>query len=263
MPDPASSASALNYVRTGPRHAGTVVLIHPVGLDLTYWDAQIDALRTTHDVVAFDLRGHGRSPGTAADVSFERFSADLVGLLDQLGVDAAHVVGVSVGGMIAQTLALSHPRRVRSLSLLATAATFPEAGRATVRSRAGTIRDGGMRAVVTPFLERWFTPETIARRPHLMDRITKTYLADDPAVQARMWEMIADLQTLDRLGEVRCPTLVVVGDRDPSTPPPCSAAIAAAIPQARHVVVPNASHLIHLECPDVTNALVLEFLSSQ
>ena len=251
----------LNWIRTGPRTGGTVVLIHPVGLDLTYWSAQVDALRGDHDVVAFDLPGHGRSPGQPEDVSFAGFAAATAALIDHVGAGPVHLVGISVGGMIAQTLALSHPSLARSLTLIATAATFSDTGRAAVGARADAIRAGGMAAVVRPFLDRWFTPETLAGRPHLVDRVTKTLLADDPAIQAAMWTMVAGLDVLDRLGEVRCPTLVLVGDRDASTPPAVSATLAEAIRGARLVVLPDASHMVHLEQPEAVNAELLQFLS--
>ncbi len=260
-PDAAVATPELNWVRTGPRGSSPVVLIHPVGFDLTYWGDQIEALRSTHDVVAFDLPGHGRSAGGPADVTFGRLAAAVAGLVGQLGAGPAHVVGVSVGGMVAQTVALSYPHRVRSLTLAATASTFSDAGRAVLRARAEAIRTGGMAAVVRPFLDRWFTPETIAGRPDLMDRITKTLLGDDPAVQTAMWTMIAGLDLADRLGEVDRPTLVLVGDRDPSTPPAMSVALAERVRGARLIVLPGASHMVHLEQPDAVNAEVSAFLS--
>lgn len=255
-----SMSSELNWVRTGPRDAGTVILIHPVGLDLTYWGDQIEALRARYDVIAFDLPGHGRSPGRPEDVTFDGFASAVAALIEQQTAAPVHVVGISVGGMIAQTLALARPALVRSLTLIATAATFSEEGRTVIGRRAETIQTGGMAAVVAPFLERWFTPETLAQRPDITDRITKTLLAGDPAIQAAMWTMVAGLDVLDRLSEIGCPTLVLVGDRDLSLPPAFSAAIAERIADARMFVLPDASHMIFLEQPDLINRHLLEFL---
>jgi len=255
-----SVSSELNWIRTGPRDAGTVLLIHPVGLDLTYWGDQIEALRARYDVIAFDLPGHGRSPGRPEDVTFAGFASATASLIEQHAAAPVHVVGISVGGMIAQTLALSHPALVRSLTLIATAATFSEEGRTVIGRRAETIQTGGMAAIVAPFLERWFTPETLTQRPDLSDRITKTLLGDDPGVQAAMWTMVAGLDVLERLDQIKCPTLILVGDRDPSTPPAFSAAIAERIAGSRMVVLPNASHMLFLEQPDLINRHLLEFL---
>ena len=168
-----TTARALNMVRTGPRGAPLVVLVHPVGLDLTYWAAQIEALCDAFDVVAFDLPGHGSSPGTPDDWTLDQAAKVLLHVIRSAGSDGAHVVGLSVGGMIAQALTLEHPEIVRSLTLIDTAAAFPEAGRAGMRARAKMARDGGMQAVVPSTLQRWFTPDTVTRRPDLIDRVPK------------------------------------------------------------------------------------------
>lgn len=251
----------LNSIRTGPRGGAPVILVHPVGLDLTYWDTQIEALRPVYDVIAFDLPGHGLSPGRPEDLRFSHLADVTAELIAASSVGPAHVVGISVGGMVAQTLALAHPQLVRSLTLIATAPTFSEAGRAALRARADAIRNGGMNAVLTPSIERWFTSATVAHRPHLIDRITKTLLRDDPEIQAAMWAMIAELDVLDRLGEMRCPTRVLVGDRDTSTPPAVSELLAGRIVDATMRILPNASHLIHLEIPEAINTELLAFFA--
>lgn len=119
-----------------------------------------------------------------------------------------------------------------------------------------------MAAVVQSTLERWFTPETRARRPDIMDRVSKTLLADNPAVHAAIWEMIAAFETHDRLKEITCPTLVLVGDRDPSTPPSTASALAKAIAGAEVVVIPNASHLVTVEAPVAVSTEMQRFLVS-
>jgi pimeloyl-ACP methyl ester carboxylesterase len=121
--------------------------------------------------------------------------------------------------MLAQALVLARPDLVRSLTPIATASSFPEAVCDGMRKRAETARAGGMAAVLQSTLERWFTPETSARRPDIMDRVSKTLLAANPAVHAAVWEMIAAFDTHDRLKEITCPGLILVGDRDQSTPP--------------------------------------------
>lgn len=253
--------SGLNWVRTGPRNGATVILIHPVGHDLTYWADQIDALQPHYDVIALDLPGHGRSPVAAEPLSFVGISDRLARLVASLGKGAVHVVGISVGGMIAQSFALAYPDKVRSLSLIATAATFADVVRDGMRARAETVEQGGMAAVLHSSLERWFTPETRARRPDLIERISRTMLANNPEVHAAMWRMIATFEVLPRLAEIVCPTLVLVGDKDPSTPPSAAALIAENIAGAQLVVLTNTSHIAMLESPAAVNAELLRFLA--
>ncbi len=252
----------LNWVSTGPKNTSTVVLIHPVGLDLTYWDRQIEALRSDYNVVAFDLPGHGRSSGEPQDWSFDMAARTVAELIDSIESGPVHLAGISFGGMIAQATVLARPELVRSLVLIGTASTFSEPVRAGMRLRAETVRSGGMEAVLPSSLERWFTPDTMAARPDLIDRVSKTVLADDPAIHAAIWDIIADFDVSDRLGEIRCPTLVLVGDRDPSTPPSSAAVLAGGIPNAEMVIVPNTSHMVILEAPDAVNAEIKRFLAA-
>ena len=257
------SGFPLNLVRTGPRTAGTVVLIHAVGFDLTYWDRQIDALQSAYDVIAFDLPGHGSSPAKPEYWSFANAAAMVAEVIRQAGERPVHLVGISFGGMIAQATALAHPTLIRSLTLIGTAPTFPAPVRAGMRARAEAVRAGGMRAVLESSLDRWFTPETRVRRPDLIDRVSKTVLHDDPAIHAAIWDLIAnDFDVEARLGEIACPTLVLVGERDPSTPPAVAAQMASGIRNARMVVLPSTSHMATLESPEAVNAELLAFLSA-
>lgn len=256
------AARSINTVRTGPRGGPPVVLIHPVGLDLSYWGGQVEALCDTHDVVAFDLPGHGRTPGSPADWTLDVAAGCLEQVIRLTGAGSAHLVGLSVGGMIAQALTLAQPGLVRSLTLIDTAAAFAEEGRTAMRTRAVMAREGGMPAVLRTTIERWFTPETEARRPDLIDRVSKTLLADDPLVHAAMWDMISALDLVSQLHRITCPTLVLVGEFDPSSPPAAARVLRDNIAGAQMHVIPQASHMAPLEKPDAINAHLVRFLES-
>ena len=261
LPTDGLASPRLNVVRTGPRGGAPVVLIHPAGLDLTYWDAQIAALKDSHDVIAFDLPGHGRSPGDVHGWTFEIVNRALLALVDEAGGGPAHLVGISVGGIIAQSFVLEHPSQVASLSLVGTASEFPDQVRAGMRDRARRLRGAGMAAVVAESMERWFTPETRRGRPDLIDRATKTLLGDDPEVHARLWEAVGALDLTDRLAEVRRPTLLLAGEVDPSTPPSAARLIQRRIPGARMAILPATSHMAMLESPALVNAHLASFLA--
>ncbi|AYD01052.1 alpha/beta fold hydrolase [Neorhizobium sp. NCHU2750] len=252
--------SRINWIRTGPADAEAVLLIHPVGYDLTHWDMQIDGLRHAYDVIAFDLPGHGLSPALPEDFSFEVMAARVKSVIEASGHRAAHIVGISVGGMIAQTFALAQPDMTLSLTLVATASTFPTAAREGMRLRAQTVRQSGMAAILEPTLQRWFTPATLAERPHVIDRVTKVLLAGNPQVHAAMWEMIAGFDLHDRLDAIRCPTLILVGDQDPSTPPTAAGQMAERIGNSRLVVIEGASHMLAIERFERVNAEITSFL---
>ena len=251
----------LNLARAGPRGGPPVVLLHSLSLDLTYWDGQFAALAADRDVVAPDLPGHGRSPGGPGDMTFDRLADAIADLVASLGAGPADVVGLSVGGMIAQAVAVRHPAAVRSLALIGTAATFAEPARAAIRDRARAVREGRTAALVGPFMERWFTPAFRGRRPDVLDRAAKTMLGTDPAVHAALWDAVAGLDLIDALPAVGCPVRVLVGADDPSTPPAAARAIADAVPGAAVDVIPDASHLCPIEAPAAVTRLLTRFLA--
>lgn len=252
----------LNLVRTGPRGTTPVVLVHPVGLDLTCWSAQIEVLCDTHDTIAIDLPGHGDSPGNPEDWTLPQAAEVLAQVIRWSGAASAHVVGFSVGGMIAQALLAAEPRLARSLTLIDTAATFPEAGRTAARDRAKAAREGGMSAVVEPTLARWFTDRTRTRRPDLLDRATKILSADDPLVFAAMWDMLADLDQVGQLKHIACPTLILVGEHDPSSPVAAAELMHEHIANSQLHVIADASHMAPLEQPAAVNAHLVAFLAA-
>ena len=262
MNDTDPAVRPINMVRTGPLGGTPVILIHPVGLELSYWGMQIEALRGAHDIVAFDLPGHGRTPGSPADWTLDKAARVLEQVIRSTGSEAAHLVGLSVGGMIAQALTLAQPGLVRSLTLIDTAAAFAEEGRAAMRSRAKAAREGGMQAVLRTTIERWFTPDTEAARPDLIDRVTKTLLADDPLVHAAMWDMISALDLVSQLHRITCPTLILVGEFDPSSPPAAARVLQQNIAGAQMHVIAQASHMAPLEKPAEINAHLARFLAA-
>ncbi len=162
--------------------------------------------------------------------------------------------------MLYQALTLAEPGVVRSLTLIDTAAGFPEEAGVGIRHRAGMAREDGMQAVLPSTIQRWFTPETVARRPDLIDRVSKTLLADDPLVHAAMWDMISALDLVSKLHCITCPTLILVGEHDPSSPPAAARILQEKIAGAEMHVIPGASHMAPLEKPDAINGYLKGFL---
>lgn len=162
--------------------------------------------------------------------------------------------------MLAQALAIERPELVQSLTLIDTAASFTDDSRDVMRQRSRDVRLGGMLAVVDSTLERWFMPATFIARPDVVERVRKTLLGDDPAVHAAMWDMIGSLDLVAELPRTRCPTQVVVGEFDPSSPLAAVRQLRDGIPGAGLRVIPQASHLSPLEKPAVVNELLHCFL---
>ncbi len=252
--------SEVNFVRTGPKGGAPLVLLHPVGLDLTWWGSQIDAFARDHDVVAFDMPGHGMSGHPDAPPSFEGMADVLDSVLDHIDAGPANLVGISVGGMIAQTFALRRPERVRSLALVATLCTFTEEVRGAVRDRARVARTEGMARLAGLSNERWFPSDFRERRPDMLDRAMQSLLRQDPEFHASMWEMVAGLDLADQLPRIACETLVVVGGADVSAPLAAGKTIAGLIPGAVLKELPGLGHFPPFEAPARFNQVLADFL---
>lgn len=158
-----------------------VVLVHALGLDRRMWDGVIRELAGSHRVIAYDARGHGTARGASA-ISMDLFARDLGELLDHLGLPSAHIVGFSMGGVIAQTFALQRPHRVRSLTLIGTASR----AQAAFRERGASVERGGMAAQIVPTLTRWFTPAELAVNGEHVQYARASLLA----THARDWRKI-------------------------------------------------------------------------
>ncbi len=235
-----------------------LVLLHPIGLDGTFWGGLVERCATFRRVVALDQRGHGRSPAATRAAPMREYAADTVTALDALGVGRAAVLGLSFGGMIAQEFALAHPERVSALVLCGCPGAMPPEARPTIRERGLAAERGGMQAVVDATIERWFTPPF--RNDPVVQTIRDRLLADDPAAWSAAWHAIADFEALPRLHAVKAPTLVIAGEADAATPLTASQTLAAAIPGADLAVLPGASHMMQFEGGDAFRDTVVAFL---
>ncbi len=253
--------SDINLVRTGPRGGRPIVLLHPVGLDLTWWGAQFEEFGRDHDVMALDMPNHGLSGRLDAPPSFDLLARHVEAVLAHLDAGPVHLVGMSVGGMIAQVLALQRPDLVCSLSLVTTLCTFPEPVRDALRERARVARTEGMAKIAQLSNQRWFTPAFRERRPDMLDRATRSLLSQDPEFHAAMWEMIAGLDLEAQLPSIACPTLVVVAGADVNAPVPAGETIAGLIKGAVLHEMPGLGHFPPFEAPAPFNALLRRFLA--
>lgn len=253
----------INYEMSGRPDGPVVMLSHSLSTSLGLWTPQMAALEPHYRVVRYDCRGHGDSDVPAGPYSLEQMADDAAGLMDALGIGAVHFVGISMGGMIGQILALRHPERLRSLVLSDTTAEIPAEAQPAWQERIEAVRRNGMQAVVTATLERWFTAAYRETMPPEVKRIRDLILATPPEGFIACSEAIRRLDCLDRLNEVDTATLILVGEEDPGTPVADSEAIHARIRDSQLEVIPAAAHLCNIEQAEVFNRLLLEFLKTQ
>lgn len=236
-----------------------VLLVHALGLDHRMWERVVPTLAAGRRVFAYDLRGHGSAAGSPTPFTMADTGTDLVGVLDALGLERAHVVGMSYGGGVAQTAAVAHPARFASLSLLATTDhPFP-----AFEDRARSAEVDGMQAQVVPSLTRWFTPAALAANGWGVRYARERVLAGDPADWASAWRAFQGLDVQGRLADFAAPTLVLAGEVDASTTPETMRAIVDAIPGSRYQVLPGTPHMQTLERPELVAAALDDFLPTE
>ncbi|RYE84081.1 MAG: 3-oxoadipate enol-lactonase [Hyphomicrobiales bacterium] len=248
----------LHYRVAGPAGAPALALANSLGTDGRIWDGVIERLAERYRVLSYDKRGHGLSDAPAGDYSLADHVADLVGLLDHLGMGRIALGGVSVGGLIAQGFALAHPQRVAALVLCDTA---PKVGDAALwNGRIETVLTHGMAPLADGLMERWFGPRFHRERADELAGWRNLFLRSDPRGYAGTCATLRDTDLSDRLKAIAAPTLVVVGEEDRSTPVELVRTCAEAIPGARFDVIADAGHIPSIEQPAVLAALMQNFL---
>jgi pimeloyl-ACP methyl ester carboxylesterase len=255
-----------------------LVLVMGLAADSQAWMFQVPEFSRHYRTVVFDNRGVGRSSKPVGPYTIQQMADDTAGLLDALDIARAHVVGVSMGGMIAQELALRHPARVRGLVL---ACTYPEpdadveaSRRSSVAQLGGSIAaDGSLQieaAAVDPMmffgqlLPKVFNPDYLQREMVTLMQLFGGALQWGFSIDAILAQVHAVMahSAAGRLGDIASPTLVITGDNDLLISPRNSEVLAERIPGAKLVKVPGGSHGFNFETPDVFNRHVLDFLAT-
>jgi 3-oxoadipate enol-lactonase len=263
LPDHETVVSTCLLGGDGPRK--TLVLVHSALLDRRMWRDFVAALGEVHhgsggawQVVSHDMRGHGAAAAAPGITGVRQLAQDLVALLDGLGVDTGHVLGLSLGGAVAQEAVLDHPDRIASVVAMCTRPAFPE----DVMLDRAALGAGGIADEVEATLQRWFHARSLDRLPDQVGYVRDRLDAVAPGTWRDSWRALAHFDVRDRLGEIRVPLLAVAGEHDEAAPP----ALVRAIADAAHGTyqrVDGAGHLAPLDSPRSTARAVAPFLFGQ
>jgi 3-oxoadipate enol-lactonase len=252
---------AVNYTLDGPANAPVLTLSHSLATDLSMWDPQMAALTARYRVLRYDTRGHGGTDAPGGAYGLEQLAADARALLGALGIARTHWIGLSMGGMIGQTLALSSPGLFASLTLCDTSSRIPVEARPLWAERIKTAETQGMEPLVEPTINRWFTPPFVTSHKEVVDRVRAMIRATKPAGYGGCCHAISALDLTDKIGAIKAPTLVVVGEDDQGTPVAASRAIQEKVSGSELVILKSAAHLSNVEQPEEFTRAITRFLA--
>lgn len=257
----ASIAWRIDGPTHGPADAPVVMLSNSLMSTHRMWDPQLDALLQQHRVLRYDTRGHGQSQTTPGPYSIEMLADDAAALIAHSGVGAVHFVGLSMGGMIGQQLALRHPGRVLSLSLCDTASEMPP--RTMWEERFAIARDKGIAGLVDGTIQRWFVPAFVAREPQTIAWVRQMILTTGVDGYIACASAVRDMSQTHLLKGIQAPTQVIVGRDDPACTLAASELLQREISGASLHVLDDAAHLANIEKPAEFTALLLDFIRRQ
>ena len=250
----------MHYELEGPESGPVVTLSHSLATDLSMWDLQMAVLKSGYRVLRYDTRGHGGTDAPEGPYTLEQLAEDAKALLQALGIPKTHFMGISMGGMIGQILALKTAGMLRTLILCDTSSRIPEEALPVWEERIGLAQKQGMDALVEPTMERWFTASFRGKPISVLEKIRDMIRTTPLKGYVGCSRAIMKLNLTERLSEIALPTLIVVGEEDPGTPVAASQAIHKQIKGSELVILKSAAHLSNIEQQDAFNTVVLDFL---
>jgi 3-oxoadipate enol-lactonase len=251
----------LDHRLHGPDDLPVLVLSNSLGTTQDLWGRHLPELAQRFRVLTYDHPGHGSSELLEQPCTIDALAGALIALLDGLGIDRVSACGVSIGGMVAMTLALEAPERVERLVLASTSAYLgpPEPW----DERARVVRTDGLEAIADAVVGRWFTPDLAQDEPETVARFRAMLTRTPPEGYARCCEALAAWDARERIAAIAAPTLVVAGAEDRATPFEHAELVASGVPGARLHVLERAAHLANVERAGEFTSVVLEHLGQE
>jgi pimeloyl-ACP methyl ester carboxylesterase len=264
MPKTQANGVELYYELHGAEDAPLLVLNNGIIMNAAgSWVFQTQAFAKHYCVLQYDCRGQGQSEHPDEAYSMEMHADDLAALLTELGYENAHIAGISYGGEVGQAFALKYPQRCLSLILADTVSEVGDELRIIIDSWLSAARAGDAEAFFNTTVPWNFSPEFIADNPKLLADAKGRYKLLDYAAVVRLSECFLEVDFTARLGEIKCPTCIIVGSADLLKGPAYAAILKAGIPHAEYHLLYGAGHASCWERPQEFNSVVLGFLAKQ
>ena len=246
----------------GPEGAPWLTFSNSLNTNVSLWDEQVALLSDRYRILRYNTRGHDGTGAPPGPWDLEDLASDIVALWDELHIATSHFVGLSIGGMTGQALALGWPERINAFVLADTRADFTGEFAATVPGMIESVARDGLDSLVKVMPLRWFTDNVRAAQPDLVERARQLIASNTADGYIACAGAMTRLNYIERLHEINLHTLLICGAQDLGTPPAGMREMAARIPNATYVEIDPAGHLSNIENPAAFNAALFPFLDS-
>lgn len=250
----------VNYKVTGK--GPWIILSHPVSANMEIWEPQIKELSEKFSVLQYDIRGHGETDATPGPYPMVQLVDDAAHLLAYLGIEKAHWIGTSLGGMIGQAFAIKYPDKVDRIVLANTTCQAASNATALWGDRASQAEIHGMASQVESTISRWFTKGFIENNPKVIQKIENMIRTTSVVGYRGTSNALINFDLASQLNTIKSSVLVIAGEHDPATAVTMSQKIVSLLPNAHLVIIKNAAHISSLEQWEFFNKEVIHFLSA-
>ena len=235
-----------------------IVLIHGVGLNHKIWDPQINSFNNT--VLAYDILGHGKTPLIKSDINFDDFSSQLLNLINELEFEKVHLVGFSIGSLIARNFACNNNNRLETLTLLCSIYQRSKEQQQIVNDRFELSKKS--RSLSKQALKRWFTDDYINKNPNIYEKICSMLEENDMENFLKVYELFVKHQDNEIFENIKTKTLVMTGENDIGSTPEMSQNLSKKIANSKVKIISNGKHLCSIECADDVNNAIKEHIKN-
>ncbi|MFE4430409.1 alpha/beta fold hydrolase [Peribacillus butanolivorans] len=243
----------------------SLILIHGVGLDLTMWEKQVEDLSKHFHVIVYDMIGHGGSEHPPGPYSLSQFVEQLAALMNHLRIEKSHIIGFSMGGMVAQAFALKYPGKMKTLTIMNAVANRTEEQRKAILKRVEEVKRTGPLATIEPAIQRWFNLEFLNLQEEIVSKIRKRLQTNDPASYLAAYTLFAtaDEELWPQIQQINIPTQIITGEYDVGSNPEMAEQMHEKIAHSELMIVPNMKHMLPIEGSKIVNEAIRLFIDKQ
>ena len=253
----------LNVEVIGSLDLPKIIFSNSLGSDLRMWDPQVEAMKDKYCIIRYDKRGHGKSSPIQGPYTFDMLESDVISIMDEIGIDKAHFVGLSMGGMTSLGLALKHSNRFDKLVCCAARADMPPPAIEAWDQRMAVVEDKGTQGVVQSSLERWFSDKfrNDVANNHILEKAEEMIKSTSNNGYIGSCNAIKGLDYLRELGKIKKDFLYISGENDVGAPALAMEEMHHLTVNSKYVCIPGVAHVFNLEKPEETNKILSDFLN--